>query len=154
MTNSLRHLQPVAPVRIVFAIILSFLAIYLFAQGTLFGIILLGVALKLGLREGVEIDLNARRYRKVYSVFAVNFGSWKALPKIEYISVFKTKKKSRSRVVAAEANLDFVVYKLNLFHNTNKHIEAYVSDDKNEAFKVANHIALVLETEVYDATTN
>ena len=149
---TLRHLQPVAPVRIVFAIILSLLSFYLFFEGTLFGIILLGAALKLGTREGVEIDLNGKRYRKIYSIFAINIGVWKQLPLIEYVSVFKTTKKSRARVIAAEANLGFEVYKLNLFYNRNKHIEAYDTDLKDDAFKVAKHIATVLEIDILDAT--
>jgi len=39
-----------------------------------------------------------------------------------------------------------------LFYNRNKHIEVYVSDDKEDAMSVAKHIATVLELEIYDAT--
>lgn len=121
-------------------------------QIALLGIILMGVALRLAMREGVEIDLNGKRYRKIYSIFAINLGSWKRLPELEYLSIFKTRKKTRARVIAAESHLSTVVYKLNLFYNRNKHIEAYVSDDKDDAMSVANHIATVLELEIHDAT--
>lgn len=149
---TLRHLQPIATVRIVFALILSLLACYLFFEGTLFGLILLGAAFKLAAREGVEIDLDGKRYRKIYAIFAVNLGVWKPLPPITYISIFKTIKNSRARVIAAEANLGFEVYKLNLFYQGNKHIEAYHTDFKEDAFQVATHIATVLEIDILDAT--
>lgn len=153
MHKNIRHLQPVSNIKIIFAIILSLFAVYLFFAGTLFGIILLGAALKLSLREGFELNLEERKYRNVYSIFAINFGFWKKLPEIEYVSVFKTIKNSRARVITAEANLGFEVFKLNLFYNKNQHIEAYVSDDKEDAFTIAKHIAIVLELDILDATT-
>ncbi len=149
---NIKHLQPVATIKIIFAITLSLFSVYLFFEGTLFGIILLGAALKLSQREGVELDLDGKKYRKLNSIFAINFGSWKTLPSIEYVSVFKTIKNNRSRVIAAEATLGFEVYKLNLFYNRNQHLEVYYTDEKEDAFKVANHIASVLDIEVFDAT--
>ncbi|MBV1924383.1 MAG: hypothetical protein KUG68_10195 [Flavobacteriaceae bacterium] len=152
MELKIHHLQPVSVTKIIFSIVLVIFSIYLYFAGTFFGIILLGAALKLSLREGFELDLEGKKYRKLYSILGIKFGFWKTLPAIEYISVFKTVKKSRARVIAAEANLGFEVYKINLFYNRNKHIEVYVSDDKENAFKVANHIAMILYIEVYDAT--
>lgn len=152
MDLKIHHLQPISITKVVFSIVLVILSIYLYFSGTYFGIILLGAALKLSLREGFELDLDGKKYRKLYSILGLNFGFWKQLPTIEYVSVFKTIKKSRARVITAEANLGFEVYKLNLFYNTNKHIEVYVSENKENAFKVANHIAMVLYIDVFDAT--
>jgi hypothetical protein len=152
MNYNIRHLQPIANIKVIFAIILSLFAIYLYFQGTMFGIILLGAAFKLSLREGFELNLREKRYRIIYSIFAINFGLWKNLPQIEYVSVFKTKQNSRARVITAEANLGFEVYKLNLFYNRNKHVEAYVSDDMEDAFKTAKHIAMALNIDILDAT--
>ena len=149
---TLKKLHPLAPSRLVFAIVLTLLSVYLFFSGTLFWVVLLGAALKLALQDGIEIDLDGKRYRKLYAIFEIPFGTWKPMPQIEYLSVFKTKKKSRSRVIAAEASLDFTVYKLNLFYDTNKHIEAYVADSKEDAFEKAKHIATVLDVEIHDAT--
>ena len=152
MDLKIHHLQPVSTTKVIFSIVLVILSIYLYFSGTYFGIILLGAALKLSLREGFELDLDGKKYRKLYSILGINFGSWKALPTIEYVSVFKTVKNSRARVITAEANLGFEVFKLNLFYETNKHIEVYVSENKENAFKIANHIAMILYVEVYDAT--
>ncbi|MCB0464613.1 MAG: hypothetical protein KDC78_02905 [Aequorivita sp.] len=152
MNKNIRHLQPVASIKIVSAIILSLFSVYLFFEGTLFGLILLGAALKLSLREGFELNLEEKKYRNMYSIFAINFGIWKKLPEIEYISVFKTIKNSRARVITAEANLGFEVFKLNLFYGKNQHIEAYVTEEIEDAFTVAKHIASVLELDILDAT--
>ncbi len=149
---SIKHLQPISTVKIVFAIILSLFAVFLFFEGTFFGIILLGAALKLSLRQGFELDLNGKRFRTIYSLFGIIIGFWKKLPNIEYVSVFKTIKNTRTRVVTAETTYGFEVYKLNLFYNTNQHLEVYISDDKEDAHKVANHIAIVLDIEIYDAS--
>ena len=89
---SIKHLQPISTIKIVFAIILSLFAVFLFFEGTFFGIILLGAALKLSLRQGFELDLNGKRFRTIYSLFGIIIGFWKKLPNIEYVSVFKRHK--------------------------------------------------------------
>ncbi len=132
---------------------LSLLSVFLFFEGPLYGIILLGVALELALRKGIELDLDEKKYRNIYSIFAINFGRWKELPETEYISVFKTIKNTRSRVITAEATLGFQVFKVNLFYNRNKHIEVYISDEIEDAFSIAKHIATVLDVDILDATT-
>ncbi len=152
MNNHIKHSQPVSKVKMLFAIVLVLLSVYLFFEGTLFGIVLLGAALKLSLQEGIELKLDDKKYRKIYSVLDINLGVWKPLPEIEYVSVFKTIKKSRARVIAAEANLGFQVYKVNLFYKKNKHLETFVAEDIDDAFKVAKQIALALDIDVLDAT--
>ena len=79
-------------------------------------------------------------------------GVWKPLPEIEYVSIFETKKKSRARVIAAQADLAFTIFRVNLFYEQNKHITAYESEDKVEGFKVAEHLAMVLDSKIHDAT--
>lgn len=147
-----RHLQPEAKLKTLFAFVVAVLAGYLFYSGTLFGLILLGAALKLSLREGIEFNLITREYRKIYWFFGLSIGLWKDLPRIEYISVFKTKKKTRSRVITAEATLDFIVYKVNLFYDTNKHLEVYSSDEVKDAMGVAQKISKEWELKIWDAT--
>ena len=149
---TLKHVNSLHPLKIVFAFLLSLLSVYLLFSGTLFGLILLGAAFKLALQEGIEISLEGKKYRKLYSIFGISIGSWKVLPDIDYISVFQTKKKSRARVIAAQADLGFEIYRLNLFYETNKHIVAFEADDREDAFAKAKHIALVLDIPVHDAT--
>ncbi|MCW9036971.1 MULTISPECIES: hypothetical protein [Altibacter] len=147
-----KNLPSLSPAKIVFSIVLSIAAVYLFYEGTLFGIVLLGAALRLSYIEGIELDLEKMRYRKLHSILAFDFGKWRPLPAIEYVSVFKTQKTSRARVITAEAHMGFEVYKVNLFYASNKHIEAYVSDDSNAAFAMAKDMAAILKIKIWDAT--
>ena len=149
---NIKHLQPLAIINVVFAILLFLITIFFYIQGTSAGFIYVVFIIFLLFRKGLELDLNGKRYRKIISIFGLNIGKWKTLPPIEYISVFKTIKNSRLRLRTAETTLGFVVYKLNLFYNKNQHLEVYIADEKEDAFKVANQIAKVLNVEIYDAT--
>lgn len=144
--------QPISILKNIFAGVSALLAFSLFLQGYLYGLVFFAVALKLALREGIEVDLSGIKYRKTYNILGFTDGKWKVLPSIEYVSVFKTKKKSRARVIAARAIMETEVYKVNLFHNTNQHIVAYVAEEKEKAYSVANQIAGILSIEIYDAT--
>ena len=44
------------------------------------------------------------------------------------------------------------IFKLNLFYNRNKRIEAYRTYDNNDAFKKAKEIGALLNVDVLDAT--
>lgn len=154
MNPKLHYLKGQSPIKIIFSVVLGLFSFYLFYSGTLFGLVLLGAALKLAMREGVEIALEGKAYRKIYSVFGLKFGTWKLLPTIEYISIFETKKNSRARVIAAQADLAFRIFRINLFYKGNKHIVAYETEEREEGFKVAKHLAMVLDTEIHDATTS
>ncbi|MAP55712.1 hypothetical protein [Altibacter sp.] len=147
-----KNLPSLSRAKIIFSIVLSIAAVYLFFEGTLFGIVLLGAALRLSYIEGVELDLEKMRYRKLHSILVFDFGTWRPLPAIDYISVFKTRKTSRARVITAEAHLGFDVFKVNLFYASNKHIEAYVSEEPGAAFAMAKDVAAILEVKIWDAT--
>jgi len=149
----MKHIAPISPIKLLFSVVLFFLAFYiLFTQG-IYGLILLGPAIRLGMREGIQIDLDKKRYRILYWVFAIELGSWKAIPPLKYISVFRTTQKTRTRVLTAQALASSEVFKINLFYTANKHIEAYITESIDDAFLVAKKMALALATEVYDATT-
>lgn len=120
---------------------------------SLSGFILIGTGIYFLLKEGSEIDFNTMKYRKIKSIFGLNFGKWKDLPNnIEYISVFKTTETTTLRARSAEANVTNDIIKLNLFYNTNQKIEAYVTYDKKDAFKKAHDLASLLNVDILDAT--
>ncbi len=150
----MKHLAPIPLVKIIFALVVFLMGAYiLIAQsGIFYGLLFIAAGLRLSMRQGIEIDLEKKRYRHLSSIFAIDFGSWQDIPNIEYISVFRTKQKNRLRFFVAQALTEKEVFKLNLFHSTNKHIEAYVTETIEDAFEVANHMAMALDTEVYDAT--
>lgn len=150
----MKHLAPIPLVKIAFALVVFLMGGYILIaqQGVFYGLLFIAAGLRLSMRNGIELNLEDKKFRHVYSVFAIDFGSWQSIPTIEYISVFKTKQKRRLRFFVAQALTENEVYKLNLFYGSNKHIEAYIAETKEDAFEVANHMALALNTEVYDAT--
>jgi hypothetical protein len=120
---------------------------------SLSGFIIIGMGIYFLLKEGSEIDFNTMKYRKIKSIFGLNFGKWKDLPNnIEYISVFKTTETTTLRARSAAANVRNDIIKLNLFYNTNQKIETYVTYDKKDAFKKAHDLASLLNVDILDAT--
>ncbi|WP_422106905.1 hypothetical protein [Winogradskyella sp.] len=117
------------------------------------GFISIGIGVYLLLKEGSEIDFDKMQYRNIKSIFGLNFGKWKPLPDdVEYISVFKTTETTTLRARSAEANVSNDIIKLNLFYNRNQKITAYVTYDKEDAFKKAHELASLLNIDILDAT--
>ena len=119
------------------------------------GLMILLIGLNLISTEGFEINLDNKTYRNVKSLFGLNFGKWKPCPKFEYVSVFKTKESTQVNAYGAEmARFKSEIIMLNLFYKGNKHITFYKTDNKTDAFKVAEHFKLALDVAVLDATEN
>jgi len=116
------------------------------------GFLLIGMGVFLLLTEGSEFDFKNGFYRKTKSILGVSLGSWKPIPKIEYVSVFKTNENTTLRSRTAEANVSKEIIKLNLFYDTNKKIEAYSTYKKYDAFEKAKQIASFLNIDILDAT--
>jgi len=148
----LKHARKVSLMKRLFGFSFFILGIYAALFNNVFCLIFSGIGVFLMLVEGSEIDLASRTYREIYSVMGIKFGKWKDLPNVEYVSVFKTKEKKRVQALAASANFENEVYKLNLFYDRNKKIEAYMTDDVNDAFENAKYIAQVLNIDILDAT--
>ena len=145
-------MEPISIWKIVFSLCLFFLGFYAIFDGYAAGLIVLAWALKLSYRKGIEVDFIKRSHRKLHTIYGLGTGTWTKLPPMDYISVFKTKKKQRSRVVTAEASLDFIEYRVNIFYSTNKHITVYAADRYEDALEIAQHLTDALEGELYDAT--
>lgn len=116
------------------------------------GFIIIGMGVFLLLVEGSEFDFETNKYRQIKSILGFSIGTWKPIPKIDYISVFKTNEKTTLRQTSAEANVVKEVIKLNLFYNKNKKIEAYNTYNKEDGFEKAEQIAALLNTRILDAT--
>jgi hypothetical protein len=102
--------------------------------------------------EGIEFDLNNKKYRNTNNLFNFSFGQWIDFPNIDYISVFKTTQTTKVWVSTASANVKEKTVKVNLFYNTNQKIEAYETKDVDHAFKKAKEIASILKVDILDAT--
>ena len=116
------------------------------------GFLLIGMGVFLLLTEGSEFDFKKEEYRKTKSILGVSFGAWKPIPDIEYVSIFKTNENTTLRSRTAEANVAKEIFKLNLFYDTNKKIEAYSTYNKKDAFTKAREISRSLNIDILDAT--
>lgn len=136
-----------------FGIILTFFAIILLIYGEfLFGGILCAFSLFFLRKDGSEINLRNSTYRTFVSFLGFKRGKWKILPKINYISVFKTTETTTLRALSAETNVTQDIIKLNLFYGKNQRITAYVTTKKDDAFTKAREIAKILNIKILDAT--
>ena len=115
-------------------------------------IIFIVIGLGLNVAEGSEIDLTSKTYRSIHSLFGIKIGKWNPIPDFEYVSIFKTKENQTVRVVTAETIQTYDIIHVNLFYNRNKHITFFKTNDKKEAFKVAEHFKLALDIDILDAT--
>lgn len=116
------------------------------------GFILIGMGIFFLLVEGSEFNFQNKTYREIKSILGISIGKWKPIPKIEYVSVFRTNETTTLRNRTAEANVTNHIIKLNLFYNTNQKIEAYNTYDIDDAFKKAKEIASLLNVDILDAT--
>ena len=102
--------------------------------------------------EGSQINFGNKTYRNIRSVFSIHFGKWKAIPKFEYISVFRGRQKQRVNSLGTSTTLTNEVFYINLFYNRNKHITFYKTPEEDDAFKIAKEFQRKLELDILDAT--
>lgn len=102
--------------------------------------------------EGSQINLDNNTFRSIKSLFGIHFGKWVPCPAYEYISVFRTKENKTIRVITAETTWRNKVFVVNLFYAGNKYHTLYKSSDKEDAFRMAEHLKMVFNIDILDAT--
>lgn len=125
----------------------------IFVSALFFGILFLISGLSLLIKTGVEIDIDNKKYRDIYSFFGLKLGKWKPLPKFDYISVFNAKLKYKTGITAVEHEFKESIYRLLLFYNRNQKIIVYESKSKEKAFDKAKFLSDILNIDILDATT-
>ncbi|WP_178990950.1 hypothetical protein [Winogradskyella schleiferi] len=138
--------------KLIYGVGLVLLGIISIISGQYLGFMFMAISLYFLKRDGIEFNLDKNTYREITSLFGLTIGQWQDFPEIEYISVFKTDQTSRVWVSTASTNVTSTIVKVNLFYNTNRKIEAFVTEDTQKAFDVAKEIATVLNVDVLDAT--
>ena len=153
MDNNIIYLKKVPFPKMFFGFVIMLAGLVVMFSGNLvFGAIFAVIGLNLISTEGSEINFIDKKYRTIKSVLGIHFGTWKDCPKFEYVSVFKTKESNTIRVITAETTIQSDIILLNLFYANNKYITFYKTDDKEDAFKVANHFNLIFDIYILDAT--
>jgi hypothetical protein len=153
-TTNFIYLREIALPKKVFAIVIALAGLVIFCTSSMFfGIMITLIGVNMMATEGSEINLENKTYRTLKSVFGIHFGKWKPNPEFEYISVFKTKEATEVAAYGATMGTfkNDAIF-LNLFSKGNKHITVYKTQDKADAFKVAEHFKLALNIDILDAT--
>lgn len=151
--STITYLKNIPVVKKTFGILIVMAGLYIFLTShVLFGLIATVIGINLLLREGAQINLENKTYRTIKSIFGIHFGKWKPCPKFDYVSVFRTKENQTVNVVTATTTFTTEVILLNLFYNKNKHLTFYKTNNKADAFDVAQHFKLALDIDILDAT--
>ncbi|MFN3755532.1 MAG: hypothetical protein ACK4RM_01120 [Flavobacterium sp.] len=138
----------------ILCIALMIVGCYIFLFENIFvGIMMAVIGLNLFVTEGSEINLSAKTHRKVKSVIGFKFGKWQPIPEFEYVSVFKTKEGTEvSAMGATIGTFKNEVIFLNMFSKNNRYFTCYKTEDRTDAFYVAEHLKLALNIDILDAT--
>ncbi|WP_400076117.1 hypothetical protein [Winogradskyella sp. R77965] len=150
--NSIIYNKPIPTPRLIYGVGLVVIGIISLLSGNNLGYMSIALSLYFLKKDGLEIDPENKKYREIISLFGFSFGKWQDLPDIEYVSVFKTCQTTRVWVSTASTNVTNTTVKINLFYNTNHKIEAYETQNIDEAFKKAKELASILNIDILDAT--
>lgn len=94
------------------------------------------------IKMGTQIDLENRLYKMYERTFGITSGTWKALPKLDYILFFKTLYiKCEGCSPEYFDNDKGAIYQLSLVYNKNRKIIAHESEIKNEVFLRAEKLS-------------
>jgi len=155
MSNIITYIQKPSIAKYFFGVAL-FLSVVILTGFGYFGIGggLFWCAIALGIlsTKGSQLDIRNKKYRSIKSVAGIHFGKWKPFPEFEYVTVFKTSENKSVTIVTATTTRSEDVIVLNLFYKVNKHFTIYKTNDKDEAFKVAEKFRNLLKIDVLDAT--
>ncbi|WP_420570779.1 hypothetical protein [Kordia sp.] len=150
--NKIVFKRKVPALRFVFGIGFFLVGIIAIFFGNLLGFIFCVVSILFFNRDGSEIKLDTRQYRTFLDTFGFRFGTWENLPEIEYVSVFSTTETTIIQDFTGVTEMTDNIIVLNLFYNGNHRIKAYATTSKEDALKVAKHIAEILKIDILDAT--
>ncbi|MCM4150578.1 hypothetical protein DHD05_03155 [Arenibacter sp. N53] len=107
-----------------------YIAIACAAQGILFSSV-----------KSIYFDLEHQKYKEEYRVGPLGVGRWKALPAIEYVSVFRQLKANGS-----------YTYEVNLWMKGNRNFTIYETGDLATTFALGERTAKALKVDLLDAT--
>ena len=102
------------------------------------------------------VDLNKQMYKLQESLFGVlKWGQFKPLPKIDYVLIFRTLfAKCETCAVDDLENSIHSYYQVSLVHHKNRRIAVQETKNKQEAFELANTLAIGLKTHLKDSATD
>ena len=104
---------------------------------------------------GTQLDLEKGLYKNYERVLGITLGSWKKLPKFDYILLFKTLYVKCEGCDAEDfENEKDSVYQLSLVYNTNRRLIIHESNVIEEIFTLAEKLKLFYNLKIKDAATD
>lgn len=98
--------------------------------------ILIALGVRYSSKKNVYIDLKKMLFRPTFEVGPLKLGKWTQIKSPEYISVFQSQ----------------TAYEINLWYQTNKHLELYKRDNYVDALRMAFELSEELKIDLLDAT--
>lgn len=92
-------------------------------------------------RKKVYIDLENSKFRPTFEVGPIKYGKWETINNYEYVSVFKQHLSNGE-----------TIFEVNIWYNTNKHLELYTNKSPLEALKMGFKLSEELDVDLLDAT--
>lgn len=133
------------------AVLLLFIANVLKSNYLMFSIlIVLASILLLVFKIAMEFDFNNRKYRYIIYIYNFRIGRWKALPEIDYISIYEgvlTTGQSSSRQYLTYDEYAIIVC---LCYEHNMQLQVFKTLDINKAFEKAIFFADKLNVKIFD----
>jgi hypothetical protein len=102
--------------------------------------------------EGFEMNLENKTYRTVNAIFGLRYGKWKHYPKIEYISVFKTKESKSFEGTSSRIIKDVINF--NLYYTENNYLTFYKTDYLDDANKAIERLQRNLNINILNKILN
>ncbi len=105
-------------------------------------------------KTGIQVNFTIGNYREGLSLFGTQFGSWSALPVIDYVSIFPTQlgQNVHGFVPSNHKKLMYKDVRINLIYNRAKRMHVFTSDHRELYYEVAMLFGEHLNVGVYDCT--
>lgn len=101
------------------------------------------------------LDLDKKLYKLSQRFFGLTSGAWQALPKIDYILVFKTMyAKCESCSIEEFESDQGATYQLSLVHHKSRKIIVHETSILQEALNMAKKLQIKFQLPLRDAATN
>lgn len=105
-------------------------------------------------KMGTLINLEKGLYKIYESVFGITSGSWKKIPKFDYILLFKTLYIKCEGCSPEDFEDDGAIYQLSLVYNKNRKLIVHESKVKDEVFTLAEKLRLFYNIKIRDAAND
>lgn len=91
--------------------------------------------------KNIHFDVGNSKMKEEYQVGPIKIGTWRNLPEIKYVAVFRQPKADGS-----------FIFETNLWYKTNKHFNIYQNTHRETVMLMGKNVAQILKVGLWDAT--